>query len=120
LICNLVFLVTKYLVDILSPLLTFEFFVRNARDFVKFVNGFQCFDDECLVSFDVVSLFTSILIPEVLVIISDLLFSDNLLHERTKLTVNDVLSSLELSLHSTIFAFNNTLYRQIFGSRVRS
>jgi len=68
------------------------------------------------VSFDVVSLFTSIPIPLVLVIISDLLSSDSLLHERTKLTVNDVLSSLELCFRSTIFAFNNTLYRQIFDT----
>ena len=64
-------------------------------------------DDECLVFFDVVSLFTSISLPETLSIISHLLMSDNLLHERTDLTARDVTKCVELWLHPTLFSFFN-------------
>ena len=46
--------------------------------------------------------------------------SDNLLHERTNLTASDVLKCVELCLHSTVFSFNDILYRQIFGAPMGS
>ena len=67
----------KFLVGILSPLLSLEYTVQNSSQFVRLINNFQCLSDECLVSFDVVSLFTSISVPETLSIISNLLMSDN-------------------------------------------
>ena len=66
-----------FLVHILSPLLTFEFSVKNSFQFAKFVNIFQCSDDKCLVSFDVVSLFTSTSIHDVLQLVSDVLLKNN-------------------------------------------
>jgi len=109
----LTYYLSKFLVDILSPLLTFEFLVHNARNFVKFINDFQSFDDKCLVLFDVASLLTSIPLSEVLVIIPDLLSSDILLHEHAKLTINDVLSSLlclnPLFLHLIILCIDKFL-----------
>ena len=53
--------------------------------------------------------------PETLSIISNLLLSDNMLHEHTNLTASDVIKCVELCLHFTVFSFNNTLYRQIFS-----
>ena len=41
--------------------------------------------------------------------------SDNLLHERTNLIASDVIKCVELCLYSTVFSFNDSLYRQIFG-----
>ena len=41
---------------------------------------------------------------------------DILLHERTNLTASDVINCVELFLHSSVFSFNNALYRQIFGA----
>ena len=110
----------KLLVSILSPLLSLEYTVQNSSQFVWLINNFQCFSDECLVSFDVVSLFTSISVPETLSIISNLLMSDNLLHERTNLTASDVIKCVELCLLSTVFSFKDTLYRQIFGAPMGS
>ena len=97
-----------------------EYTVQNSSQFVRLINNFQCFSDEYLVSFDVVSLFTSISVHETLSIISNLLMSDNLLHERTNLTASDVIKYVELRLHSTVFSFNGTLYRQICGSPMGS
>ena len=101
----------KFLVGILSPLLFLEYTVQNSSQFVRLINNFQCLSDECLVSFDVVSLFTSISVPETLSIISNLLMSDNLLHERTNLTASDVIKCVELCIYSTVFSFNDSLYR---------
>ena len=116
----LTYCLSKFLVDILSPLLTFEFSVKNSLELAKFVNNFQCNDDECLVPFDVMSLFTSIPIPDVLQLVSDLLLNDNLLSERTKLSTQDIMEALKLCLHSTIFSFNSVLYRQTFGAPMGS
>ena len=110
----------KFLVGILSPSLSLEYTVQNCSQFVQLINIFLCFNDECLVSFDIVSLFTSISVPETLSTISNLLMFDNLLHERTNLTASDVIKCVELCLHSTAFSFNDTLYRQIFGAPMRS
>ena len=66
------------------------------------------------------SLFTSIPIPDVLQLVSDLLMNDNLLSERTKLSTQDIMEALKLRLHSTIFSFNSVLYRQIFGAPMDS
>ena len=93
----------KFFVGILSPLLSLEYTAQNSCQFVRLINAFQCFSDECLVSFQVVSLFTSISVPETLSIIYNLLVSDNLLHERINLTANDVMKCVELCLHSTVF-----------------
>ena len=45
---------------------------------------------------------------------------NNLLHERTNLTASDVIKCVEPCLHSTVFSFNGTLYRQIFGAPMGS
>ena len=101
-------------------MLSLEYTVQNSSQFVRLINNFQCLRDECLVSFDVVSLFTSISVPETLSIISNLLMSDNLLHQRTNLTASDVIKCVELCLYSTVFSFNDSLYRQIFGTPMGS
>ena len=101
-------------------MLSLEYTVQNSSQFVRLINNFRCLSDECLVSFDVVSLFTSFSVPETLSIISNLLMSDNLLHKRTNLTASDVIKCVGLCLHSTVFSFNDSLYRQIFGAPMGS
>ena len=54
----------KFLVSILSPLLALEYTVHNSSRSVQLINNFRYFYDECLVSFDVVCLFTSTPVPE--------------------------------------------------------
>ena len=104
---------SKFLVNVLSPLLTYDFSINNSKHFVQRINEIQCDDNNFLVSFDVKSLFTCIPVPDVLKIIENLLLNDAVLAERTKLSVADIMSALKLCLHSTIFTFKNVLYRQI-------
>ena len=73
-----------------------------------------------MVSFDVVSLFTSVPINEVKILIFDLLSEDRDLCKRTKLTVQDIVLCLELCFNFTIFSFKYTLYRQVFGAPMGS
>ena len=106
----LTYCIAKILVGILSSLLCLEYTVQKSCRFVQLVHYFQCFDDGGLVSFDV---FTFTPVPDTLSIISNLLMSDNSLHELMNLTDIDVIKSVQPCLHSTIISFNSILYQQI-------
>ena len=69
------------------------------------VNDLTCNNLHCFVSFDVVSLFTSIPACDLLNIIFRLLNQDNTLCDRTNLSVNDIMEALSICLKSTVFFF---------------
>ena len=73
-----------------------------------------------MVSFHVVSLFTSVPINEVKILIFDLLSKDCNLCKCTKLTVQDIMLCLELCFNFTVFLFKNTMYQQVFGAPMGS
>lgn len=73
-------------------------------------------DDEELVSFDVVSLFTSIPVTYALEIVRERLEKDTTLIERTMLTPTDVVDLLNFCLSSTEFQFRGCFYKQIHGT----
>ena len=70
---------------------------------------------ECLSSYDVSALFTSVPIDPALNIIKDLLEKDNTLKERTVLAVNDINLLLEFCLKNTYFSFQDQFYEQVEG-----
>ena len=72
---------------------------------VNMVNDLRCNNLHCFVSFDVVSLFTSIPTNDVLNLIFRLLNQDNFLCDRTNLSVNDIIEALSICLKSTVFSF---------------
>ena len=53
---------SKYLCSVLSPLLNYNgFYVRNSFEFVSFVTtALKCCENDVMVSFDVLSLFTKV------------------------------------------------------------
>ena len=57
---------SKFLINVLSPLLKQTYSVKNFAQFVNIVNDLRCNNSHCFVSFDVVSLFTSIPTSDVL------------------------------------------------------
>ena len=75
---------SKFLANISSPLLTYDFSINNSKHFVQPVNEIQCDDNDFLASFDVKSLFTCILVPDVLRIMENLLLNDAVQAKRTK------------------------------------
>ena len=70
---------------------------------------------ECLLSYDVTSLFTSVPVYPVLNIINDLLEKDEKLNDRTVLLVQNIIELLGFCLHNTYFSFQKKFYEQVEG-----
>ena len=77
-------------------------------------------DDEVLISFDVVSLFTSVPIDLALKVVRDRLEHDETLHERTYLDLENIISILDLCLNATYLQFQNVVYKQVHGTAMGS
>ena len=75
---------------------------------------------ECLSSYDVTALITSVPVEPALDIIKDLLQQDNTLKERTVLPVKDIILLLEFCLHNTYFSFQGQFYEQLEGAGIGS
>ena len=75
---------------------------------------------ECLSSYDVSALFTSVPVDPALNIIKDLLEKDHTLKERTVLAVSDIILLLEFCLKNTYFSFQDQFYEQVEGAAMGS
>ena len=71
-------------------------------------------------SFDVVSLFTSIPLETARAIVLNRLSNDCTLEDRTNLTITELTEALDICLTSTYFTYNNKCYEQIFGTPMGS
>ena len=110
---------SKFLIEIFSSIVNLEFCVENSSQFIDKVFCVKLNSDECMVSFDV-SLFTSVPINEVKILVFDLLSKDCNLFKCIKLTVQDIMLCLELCFNFTVFLFKNTMYQQVFGAPMGS
>ena len=77
-------------------------------------------EDEVLVSYDVVSLFTSVPIGEAVKVIQEMLHDDEDLVVRTPLSPDRIGELLELCLRSTYFSYNGEFYEQSEGAAMGS
>ena len=104
---------TKELSRILKPLVgRSPHHVRNNQDFIHSLEEIIVEPEECMMSFDVKALFTSILIQPALKIIKKLLDEDTSLHQRTIMSVKHISCLLEFCLTNTYFSFQDTFYEQ--------
>ena len=107
----------KELAKILKPLVgKSPHHINNTQDFVEQVKHITLAPGECLSSYDVSALFTSVPVHPALNIIKDLLEKDHTLKERTVLAVNDIILLLELCLKNTYFSFQDQFYEQVEGA----
>jgi len=90
--------------------------VRNSSDFVESINNLRLEDDEILVSFDVVSLFTNIPTTLAVEIAQRRLTECNDFQERTNWSIPDVCEGLDICMQSSYFAFRGKYFKQIFGT----
>ena len=74
---------------------------------------------ECLSSYNVSALLTSVPVDPALNIINDLLEKDHTLKERTVMEVSDILL-LEFCLKNTYFSFQDQFYEQVEGAAMGS
>ena len=69
-------------------------------------------EDEAMISFDVVSLFTAIPVDKTCAYIRTKLEHDTSLADRTQLDVDDIIRLLTFVLSNSFFVYNNTTYMQ--------
>ena len=98
--------VAKELAKSLKPLVgKSPHHITSTQDFVEQAKQIILEPGECLSSYDVSALFTSVPIDPALTIIKDLLKKDTTLKERTVMEVGDIILLLEFCLKNTYFSF---------------
>ena len=111
----------KELAKILKPLVgKSPHHINSTQDFVEQVKHITLAPGECLSSYDVSALFTSVPVDPALNIIKDLLEKDHTLKERTVLAVSDIILLLEFCLKNTYFSFQDQFYEQVEGAAMGS
>ena len=109
---------SKYLTTILSPIQNNS--VKNSTEFAREIKNIKIDDDEVMVSFDVVSLFTAIPIPKTCQYRHTKLEQDDTLTSHTNLTIDNIISLLDFTLSNNYFIYNNVTYKQIHGCAMGS
>ena len=105
--------VAKVLTKILKPLVSkFPHNVHSTQDFAEQANKVTLMPGECLSSYNVTALFTSVPVDPVLWIIKDLLEKDRPLKERTVLPVKYIILLLEFCFKNTYFSFQGQYCEQ--------
>ena len=111
---------SKHLVTILSPLLNRNYSVKNSTEFVQHIKDQHISEDEVMVSFDVVSLFTSIHIELAIQVVKLRLEQDGQLSHRTDISITNILRLLEFTLCNSFFTYNEQYFQQISGCAMGS
>ena len=112
---------SKYIASIISPLVgNTPHTVKNSFDFVRFLSSCKCSDNDVMVSFDVISLFTRIPIKLAVEIVKCRLENDDNLCGKTKLSVDEIVELMQFCLDNNHFVFRDKYFRQIFGCAMGS
>ena len=109
--------VAKELAKILKPLVgKSPHHINSTQDFVEQVKHITLAPGECLSSYDVSALLTSVPVDPALNIIKDLLEKDRTLKERRVWAVSDIILLLEFCLKNTYLSFQDQFYEQVEGA----
>ena len=113
--------IAKELAKILKPLAGNTIYsVHNTQDFAKQLKTIKLMPDECITSYDVKALFTSVPIEPSIKIIKQHLEKDKELHQRTSMSVQHIIMLLEFCLKNTHFVFQGRFYEQTKGAAMGS
>ena len=94
--------------------------IKNTGDFVQQVRGIKLQPTECITSYDVSALFTSVPIESAITTIRNKLELDPELHNRTTMKVEHITSLLEFCLKTTYFQLQGRFYEQLHGAAMGS
>ena len=113
--------VSKEIARIIKPLVgSTEHQVNNSKEFTEEIKNIKLEEGECITSYDVSALFTSIPIPSALDIINNKLQEDTDFHNRTNMTTHNIIELLDFCLNNTYFTFQGVFYQQIKGAAMGS
>ena len=106
---------SKCIAVLLTPLVGANgFTVKNFYEFAEQLKYLTINHDECMVSFDVISLFTKIPVDVAKTVVLERLKKDDTLDDRSGLTLTDIMTALNLCLDNTYLHFRGKFYRRIF------
>ena len=112
---------SRYLASLLKCLYSNdEYSIKNAKEFAEFISRQKIHEDEVVVSFDVVSLFTSIPVDLAKDIVRRKLKESDIWQAHTDLTSSQILGLLALVLDNSYFKFDGDHYHQISGCAMGS
>ena len=112
---------SKEVARILKPLVgKSERHVKNTQDFIESIKGIHLSEDQCMVSYDVKALFTSVPTNKACIIIRQRLEEDLEVNQKTSLSIDDIISLLEFCITSTYFSFQGKFYEQVEGAAMGS
>ena len=113
--------VAKELAKILKPLVgKSPHHINSTQDFVEQARHITLAPGECLSSYDVSALFTSVPVDPALNISKCLLVKDHTLKERTVMEVSDIILLLEFCPKNAYFSFQDQSYEQVEGAAMGS
>ncbi|XP_041461178.1 uncharacterized protein LOC121412434 [Lytechinus variegatus] len=111
----------RHLANILQPLVgQTQNHVTNSKHFIDVISKTKIRPSDTLVSFDVVSLFTSVPVDQACDIIKQRLITDSDLASRTNLTPDQIHDVLLTCLNSNSFKWRNIYYKQLLGAAMGS
>ena len=103
----------KYLAKLLSPLNKSIYSVNSTKEFLKDLESISIADDEEMVSFDVVGLFTNVPLDHTIKIILDRIYNKKEI--KTEIPEEDMKLLLEMCTKNVHFSFNEQIYTQVDG-----
>ena len=103
--------ISEYLVKLIQPLLNKnETRIKNSSSFVEKAKSWSISKTEVQASYDVVNLYPSVPLKEATVVILDMIRVDRDVMKKTKLTINDIKTLIELCLSKCYFLWNNEIH----------
>lgn len=104
---------SKYIGETLKHIISNKYNIKNAFQLKEKMQDLTLEDDEILVSFDVVSLFTNI---PTYIAIKNIMKEWEILQQHTKIPKRSFLKILQFCLtDNNYFKFENRIYRQVYG-----
>ena len=109
----------KVIAKVIKPLVgKLPHHIQSTSDFVSKVREVTLLPRECLSSYNVTALFTSVPTDPDVNIIKDLLEKYETLSNRSILSVQNITELLGFCLHNTYCSFQNKFYEQVKGTAI--
>ena len=113
--------VAKEIARILKPLTgNNNHQVLNSKEFADDIKKIKLEEGECIMSYDVAALFTSIPVKSALEVVKKKLEQDTELHQRTTMSTQNIMDLLEFCLGNTYFLFQGNYFEQTQGAAMGS